>query len=81
MPTILNEAEVTAQLAAHRTPPPPGPPWKIAGPTGTLAVIDTESVLKTFVETLAGDPHVNPLNVRRVVPRLVRTKTAQNVRS
>ena len=67
-----NEAEVTAQLAAHRTPPPPGPPWRMAGPTGTLVVIDTESELKTFVETLAGDPDVNLLNFRSMLGILQR---------
>ena len=30
-------------------------------------MIDTESELKTFVETLAGDPHVNLLNVRSML--------------
>ena len=79
MPTSLNEAEVTAQLAAHRTPPPPGPPWKIAGPTGTLVVIDTESELKTFVETLAGDPDVNLLNFRSMLGILQREAPPRHV--
>ena len=79
MPTSLNEAEVTAQLAAHRMPPPPGPPWKIAGPTGTLLVIDTESELKTFVETLEGDPDVNILNFRSMLGILQREAPPRHV--
>ena len=54
-------------------------PWKIAGPTGTLLVIDTESELKTFVETLEGDPDVNILNFRSMLGILQREAPPRHV--
>ena len=55
-------------------------PWKIAGPTGTLLVIDTESELKTLeLKTLEGDPDVNILNFRSMLGILQREAPSRHV--